>query len=83
MQFLAIRSDRQPTPDIWRSHVHKQNVGCAKCNRVIYQLWAPILNPDDALVREKADWLEKNLLEDCPEHPDWFHLPEPEGAPAA
>ena len=76
MQYLAIRSDRHPTPDVWRKFVHKRDVPCRKCE-VVYQLWAP-LEPeqDDAAVKAQGEWLSERLEEECPGHADWFHSPE-------
>ena len=76
MQYLAIRSDRHPTPEVWRKFVHKRDVPCPKCE-VVYQLWAP-LEPeqDDAAVKAQAAWLSGRLEEECPGHADWFHSPD-------
>ena len=75
MPFLAIRADRQPAPEIWRNYVHWMDVGCRKCGEVFYQLWAPLEEQDDSKVQGQGEVLGQSLADDCPNHPDWFHLP--------
>ena len=72
MKFLAIRSDRQPTPEVWRKYVHKENVTCFKC-KLIYQLWAPLEEVSESDVKKQSIWLNKELPALCPSHEDWFH----------
>jgi hypothetical protein len=76
MRYLAIRSDRHPTPDVWRNFVHRRDVPCPTC-KMVYQLWAP-LEPeqDEAAVKAQGSWLSGRLSEECPGHADWFHSPE-------
>ena len=71
MQFLAIRTDVQPTAEVWRNFVHKVNIPCFTCKEITYQLWAP-LEHEDAMVETQTDWLKKQLPSVCPVHPDWF-----------
>jgi hypothetical protein len=73
MRFLAIQSERQPAPEVWSKYVHKENVNCRKCGQS-YQLWAPLECNDDAMVQSEAGRLRAQLVDDCPGHPDWFHL---------
>ena len=75
MPFLAIRADRQPAPEIWRNYVHRMDVRCRKCDEVSYQLWAPLEEQDDSKVQGQGEVLGQSLADDCPNHPDWFHLP--------
>jgi hypothetical protein len=51
------------------------DVRCLKCDQVSYQLWAPLEEQDDSVVQSQGEVLGRNLAEDCPAHPDWFHVP--------
>ena len=81
MKFLAIRSDRQPTPEVWRKFVHKQNVTCFNC-KLIYQLWVPLEVASDEAIKQQSMWLNKELPLLCPDHEDWFQTADLETGPA-
>ena len=55
--------------------MHRMDVRCLKCDQVSYQLWAPLEEQDDSVVQSQGEVLGRNLAEDCPAHPDWFHVP--------
>jgi hypothetical protein len=79
MQHLAIRSDRQPPIGTAEKYSHQQDVLCAACNLVTYQLWSPHLENEAEVVQ--AQWLNRHLMFHCPDHPDNFltlDRPEPE-----
>jgi hypothetical protein len=74
MQHLAIRSDRQP-PNT-ENYSHQQDVFCAGCRLVTYQLWSPDLETEVEAVQAQAEWLNRHLMFACPEHPDNFCTPD-------
>jgi hypothetical protein len=76
MQFLALRSNR-PIPAELNDgkYVHKVDVKCRKCNRVVYQLRAPLLEAESEQVQAQSEWLHAHLSKMCPEHRDWLLTP--------
>jgi len=76
MQYLALRSDRQMVPEFYGKYVHKLDVECPRCNKVTYQLHAPILETEDEQVQAQGEWLDEYLQKECPFHPDFLLTPD-------
>jgi hypothetical protein len=76
MQFLAVRSDRQPPQFADDRYVRVQSVRCRTCSDVTYQLWAPHLETEQEAVHAQSEWLDSYLQRVCPEHPDTFLTPD-------
>ena len=76
MQFLSLRSDRQILPEFDDRYVHMLDVECPKCNKIVYQLYAPMLETEAEQVQAQREWLNAYLPKVCPEHPDFFLTPD-------
>lgn len=83
MQFLAVRSDRPVPQELRDKYVHKLDVECYKCNRITYQLHAPLLETEDDQVQAQGELLNAHLPKVCPDHPDWFLTPDRPGSEQA
>lgn len=73
MQLRAV------TPDVSVSKeesVYVRDVQCPICFAQ-YQLWAPIVNSEQAEVAVHTDWLGQYLMNTCPNHANDIRTPDP------
>ena len=79
MQFLAVRSGLPPPDEFRDMYVETVEVGCLKCNAIMYHLYAPLLETESDQITAHAIWLEEHLPTVCPVHLDWFLTPDRPG----
>lgn len=73
MQCRATTADINPRTNGW---MHLRDVQCSVC-LAVYNVWSLFSDVDQSEVNLHIDWLEKHLMDACPNHAAEITTPEP------
>lgn len=73
MQCCATTADINPSADGW---MHFRIVQCSVCFAV-YNVWSLFSDVEQSEVNIHIDWLDKHLMDTCPNHARDITTPEP------